>query len=173
MEYVLTTIKSLSYRRKLASWLLQPNKVAHFLLPLYSIFLPTNPFCVTFEVLKAASIKMTVFWDAASCNLAEAYRRFGDIYASIIRSMLSSSWWRHQVPLNHGKFLPDKTGQHPRRESPLYSPLWEPEKSPSVHRVHICNWIDTNISLHLLLEPPPKKSLTCAPSHMVQNMVKT
>jgi hypothetical protein len=29
----------------------------------------------------AASIKMAVFWDVASCSLVEAYRRFGGTYS--------------------------------------------------------------------------------------------
>jgi hypothetical protein len=31
---------------------------------------------VTFQVLTAASMKMTVFWDVRLCCLVEAYRRF-------------------------------------------------------------------------------------------------
>jgi hypothetical protein len=31
---------------------------------------------VRFQVLTAAVIKMTVFWDVASCGLVEVYRRF-------------------------------------------------------------------------------------------------
>jgi glycogen synthase len=31
---------------------------------------------VRFEGLKAASMKMDVFWDVASCSLVEVYRRF-------------------------------------------------------------------------------------------------
>jgi hypothetical protein len=31
---------------------------------------------VRFQVLTAAGMKITVFWDAASCSLAEVYRRF-------------------------------------------------------------------------------------------------
>jgi hypothetical protein len=33
-----------------------------------------------FQVLKAASMKMTVFWDIAPCSLVEIDRRFGDAY---------------------------------------------------------------------------------------------
>jgi hypothetical protein len=31
---------------------------------------------VRFQVLTAASMKMTVFWDIAPCSLVEVYRRF-------------------------------------------------------------------------------------------------
>jgi hypothetical protein len=31
---------------------------------------------VRFQILTAASMKMTVFWDVAPCNLKEVYRRF-------------------------------------------------------------------------------------------------
>jgi hypothetical protein len=31
---------------------------------------------VKFQVLMAASMKMTIFWDVEQCNLVEVYRRF-------------------------------------------------------------------------------------------------
>jgi hypothetical protein len=33
-----------------------------------------------FQVLMAASMKMTVFWDVAPCTLVEVYRRFRSAY---------------------------------------------------------------------------------------------
>jgi hypothetical protein len=35
---------------------------------------------VRFQVLAAASMKMTGFWDAAPCSIVEPYRRFRDAY---------------------------------------------------------------------------------------------
>jgi hypothetical protein len=54
---------------------------------------------------------MTVFWDVAPCSLVEVYRRFRG----------SKHLW------NVDKHLRDYTAQHPRRQSPWYSPPWEPE----------------------------------------------
>jgi hypothetical protein len=39
-------------------------------------FFQITPGKARFQVLTAASIKMTVFWDVATCNLVEVYRRF-------------------------------------------------------------------------------------------------
>jgi hypothetical protein len=36
--------------------------------------------CVRFQVLTAASMKMTVFWDVAPCSLVDVYRRFRGTY---------------------------------------------------------------------------------------------
>jgi hypothetical protein len=35
---------------------------------------------VSFQALTAASMKMTVFWDVASCSLIEIRRRIRDAY---------------------------------------------------------------------------------------------
>jgi hypothetical protein len=40
----------------------------------------TNSDLVTFQVIIAASIKITVFWGMASCSLVEDDRRFGNMY---------------------------------------------------------------------------------------------
>jgi hypothetical protein len=45
---------------------------------------------VRFEVLIAASMKMTVLWVVAPCILVEVYQRFG---------WSSGRWWRQQAPL--------------------------------------------------------------------------
>jgi hypothetical protein len=37
--------------------------------------------CVRFQVLTAASMKLTVFWDVALCSLVEVYRRFRGAYS--------------------------------------------------------------------------------------------
>jgi hypothetical protein len=60
----------------------------------------TTPFQTIFQVLTAASVKMTVFWDVAPCSLGEVYRRFRGAYCLL---------------------LPDYTAQHPRRQSPFYT----------------------------------------------------
>jgi hypothetical protein len=35
---------------------------------------------VRFQVLRAACMKIAVFWDVASCSLVEEYRRFRGVY---------------------------------------------------------------------------------------------
>jgi hypothetical protein len=35
---------------------------------------------VGFQIIMAANMKMTDFWDVAPCNLIEIYRRFGGAY---------------------------------------------------------------------------------------------
>jgi hypothetical protein len=42
-------------------------------------------YLVRFHVLKAASMKMTVFWDVAPCSLVEVYRRFRGVPIVIFR----------------------------------------------------------------------------------------
>jgi hypothetical protein len=42
---------------------------------------------VRFQVLTAASTKMTAFWDIAPCSLVEVDRRFRREYCSIIRTI--------------------------------------------------------------------------------------
>jgi hypothetical protein len=72
---------------------------------------------VRFQVLTAANMKMTVFWDVAPCCLLEVYRRLrgvcclhhqGDHFPD---DRGSKHLW------NVDKRLPDYTEQHPRRQS--------------------------------------------------------
>jgi hypothetical protein len=58
----------------------------------------------TFQVLTAASMNMTVFWEVVLCCLVEIDRRFRGTYCL-----------HHQV----GQYLPYYTAQHPRRQQPL------------------------------------------------------
>jgi hypothetical protein len=46
------------------------------------LFLPPEIKCVwvRFQVLTAASMKITIFWDVAPCSLVEVYRRFRGAY---------------------------------------------------------------------------------------------
>jgi hypothetical protein len=46
---------------------------------------------VRFRVLTAASMKMTVFWDVATCSLVEVYRRFRGAYCDIALMMEAES----------------------------------------------------------------------------------
>jgi hypothetical protein len=63
-----------------------------------------------FQVLMAASTKMTVVWVVASCSLVEVYRRFrGDCYFHHCHDDGGSKHlW------NIGKHLPDYMTQQPR-----------------------------------------------------------
>jgi hypothetical protein len=45
---------------------------------------------VRFQVLTAASIKITAFWNVAPCSLVDVYRRSEVLAASIIRAMSTS-----------------------------------------------------------------------------------
>jgi hypothetical protein len=47
---------------------------------LYSMELVTYFDTVIFQILTAASMKMTVFWNVAPCSLVEIDRRFRDSY---------------------------------------------------------------------------------------------
>jgi hypothetical protein len=44
--------------------------------PLYSILIQLSSAQLRFQVLTVTSMKMTVFWDVAPCDLVEVYRRF-------------------------------------------------------------------------------------------------
>jgi hypothetical protein len=68
---------------------------------------------VKFQVLTAASMNMTVFWDVAPCNLIKDYRRFRDAYCLHYR--LDDAGRKYLW--NVGKLLPFFTAQHPRRQS--------------------------------------------------------
>jgi hypothetical protein len=46
--------------------------------------LPIEAYLVRFQVLTAASMKVTVSWDVAPCSLAEIDRRFRGASAAII-----------------------------------------------------------------------------------------
>jgi hypothetical protein len=64
-------------------------------------------------------LKMTVFWHAAPCILVQVNRSFRGVYCL-----------HHQGDEeNVGKFLPDYTAQHPRRQSSSDLPPWEHEIS--------------------------------------------
>jgi hypothetical protein len=68
-------------------------------------------------------LKMATFWAAAPCSLVEVYRRFRGAcclqYQGDYRPVYGASThiW------NVGKLPPDYMAQHPRRQSPSYSPL--------------------------------------------------
>jgi hypothetical protein len=47
---------------------------------------------VRFQVLTAASLKMTAFWDVAPCSVVEIGRRFRDATASIMKAMGTHTW---------------------------------------------------------------------------------
>jgi hypothetical protein len=65
---------------------------------------------VSFQVLTAASMKMTLFWDVAPCSLVEIYRRFRRAYCprNLPDDRGSKHFW------NVGQFLRDYAAQHPR-----------------------------------------------------------
>jgi hypothetical protein len=68
---------------------------------------------MSFQILTAANVKMTVCWDIAPCSRAETDRRFRGAYCV----------------LNVCQFLPDYTAQYPWRQSPSVShDLLEPTK---------------------------------------------
>jgi hypothetical protein len=69
---------------------------------------------VRFQVLTAASMKMTVFWVVAPCNLIDVYRHFRG--ACCLHHQGSPWWWRQQHLWNDGKFLLDYMAQEPRRQ---------------------------------------------------------
>jgi hypothetical protein len=48
-------------------------------------FVETGDCLMSFKVFTAASIKMTAFWDIASCSLVEVDRRFRVLTVSVIR----------------------------------------------------------------------------------------
>jgi hypothetical protein len=66
---------------------------------------------------------MTVFWDVASCSLADVSEV---LTAYIIRAMSDG---RSEHLWNVGQFLPDYTAHNPRRLSSSHSPPWEAEIS--------------------------------------------
>jgi hypothetical protein len=68
---------------------------------------------VRFQVLTAASMKIIVFWDVAPCSLIEVYQRFRGTYC-IHHHSPDDGGSKHLR--NVGKFLPDYTAQHPRRQ---------------------------------------------------------
>jgi hypothetical protein len=45
---------------------------------------------VTFQVLKAARMDMTVFWEVAPCRLVEVYRRFSGAYYRAITLIMEA-----------------------------------------------------------------------------------
>jgi hypothetical protein len=47
---------------------------------IFSLFLPFFITSVRFQILKAATMKMAVFWDAVPCSLIETDRRFRHSY---------------------------------------------------------------------------------------------
>jgi hypothetical protein len=56
-------------------------KGKHFTLAAFigrSVF--SSMLCVRFQVLTAASMKVTAFWDIAPCSLVEVDRRFRRVY---------------------------------------------------------------------------------------------
>jgi hypothetical protein len=68
---------------------------------------------VTFQVLKAASMKMTVFWVVAPCSLVHVYRCFRGVCC--LHHPHGDGGSKHLW--NVGKILPDYMAQHPRRRS--------------------------------------------------------
>jgi hypothetical protein len=47
--------------------------------------------CVIFQVLKAASMKMTVFWDVAPCSLMEFYHQGNKTLIALMVEAVSTS----------------------------------------------------------------------------------
>jgi hypothetical protein len=74
---------------------------------------PTTNNTVIFQVLTVVLMKITAFWDIASCSLVEIDRRFRGAYCL----------WKV------GQFLPDYKTKHPKRQPSSYLPPWEPEIS--------------------------------------------
>jgi hypothetical protein len=70
------------------------------------------PYYAGSEVLTAASMKMTIFWDLAPCCLVEVYRCFIGIAASTIKVT--------------SKLLPDNTALHPRRQTSSIFLIFDP-----------------------------------------------
>jgi hypothetical protein len=68
-------------------------------------------YCVRIQVLTAANMKTTVFWDIAPCSVVEVYRLFG---GSCCLHHQSDGGSKHVW--NVGKLLPDFTAQQPRRQ---------------------------------------------------------
>jgi hypothetical protein len=93
---------------------------------------------VRFQVLRAASTKMGVFWDVAPCSVVEFYKRFRDACCLDHQDdQESSPWWcRQQAPL---KRRYPSTGLHgaTSQKTSSYSPPWEPEIS---HSSNLCFW---------------------------------
>jgi hypothetical protein len=92
-----------SWRYSLRNFLHPPVNSSNLGQILFSALISqTLSMYVGFQVLTAASMKMTIFWNAAPCSLAEVYRRFR-----------GASFLHHQG------------------EPSSYSPPWEPDISPS------------------------------------------
>jgi hypothetical protein len=87
---------------------------------------------VRFHVLTVASMKMTVFWDAAPCSLIETDWCFRGAYCLQHQGLIEIDWcFRAAYCLQHhgncpggskhlwniSQFLWDYTAQHPRRQS--------------------------------------------------------
>jgi hypothetical protein len=75
---------------------------------------------VRFQVLTAASMKMSVFWDDALRSLVETEQRFRGAYC------LHHPWWwvihrpddgGSKLLWNVGQYLPEYTAQHPTRKT--------------------------------------------------------
>jgi hypothetical protein len=70
---------------------------------------------------------MAVFWVVAPCSLVEDYQRFRGPCCLHHQGDEGPDDGGSKVLWNDGKLLPDYTALQPRRQSPSYSPPWEPE----------------------------------------------
>jgi hypothetical protein len=100
-------------------------------------------------VLTAASMKMTIFWDAAPCSLVETDRRFrgahclhhhGDEWVLRPNGGGSKHLW------NISQFLPDYMAHHPRRQSPSVRTL-QPAKTCHNSTLHSINFHSEHCSV--------------------------
>jgi hypothetical protein len=81
--------------------------------------LETNGNYVTFKVLTAAGMKLTVFWDAAAYSMVETDCHFRSAYSLHHHHHHHPDDGRSKHPRNTRQFLPDYMVQHPRRQSPF------------------------------------------------------
>jgi hypothetical protein len=81
---------------------------------------------------------MTVLWEIAPCSVADNDWRFRDTYCLYHQN---SDHGGSSTSKTSVKFLPDHRVQHPRRQSSLHTPLWEPEISRMVTWSLMTFWV--------------------------------